>query len=87
MSTTRTFRSFLFVGLLTLALLSSTLAAVAEGPTEPSKTDPVPNPIDDLFVDTTPGEGTQTCNQAPWGTRTLANLLCLSFPSLFPLYW
>ena len=85
MATTRTRKSFLFVGLLSLLLLSSTLTLFAEGPAEAPRPGLEPNPIDDWFTE--PEDGSATCNRAPWGERTLDDLLCLELYELLPTFW
>jgi hypothetical protein len=75
------------LGLLSLALLSSALTVFAEGPAEPPRADPEPNPIDDWFTDPGSGDEDTTCNRAPWGERTLDDLKCLELPELFPAFW
>jgi hypothetical protein len=87
MATTRTWKSLVFLGLLSLALLSSVLTVFAEAPADPPRADPEPNPIDDLFTDPGLGDEDSTCNRAPWDQRTLDELQCLQQPELLPVFW
>ena len=87
MTTTRTTRSLLFLGLLAAALLSATWTVLAEAPPETPKPEPAPNLIDDWFTGPAPEEGSPTCKRAPWGIRTLGDLQCLELPELVPSFW
>ena len=87
MMTMRTTRSLLFLVLLAVALLSATWTVLAEAPAEPPKPEPTPNPVDDGFTGAAPQESGPACQRAPWGERTLDELLCLDQPELVRSYW
>jgi hypothetical protein len=86
MTTTRNKRALLFLGLLAVALLSTSLVVLAEAPTEAPKAAPTLNPVDEGDTGPEPTEES-TCSQAPWGKRTPEDLLCLEEPELVPSAW